>query len=302
MKDIIIIGAGPAGLTAALYGARAGCDVSVFESFSPGGQVMATPEIENYPGFINISGFDLAMKLHEQVEKLNVDFKYENVTSIKECKGGFIVNGEQNSYETKTVIIATGAKRRLLDVKGESEFTGRGVSYCATCDGNFFKGLTAAVVGGGNTAVEDALYLANICKKVYLVHRRNEFRASKVLVERLKKATNIEIKYSCVPIEICGDHKVSKVVLKNVLTETVEEIETDAVFVAIGTLPNNSVVPEGAKLDAGGHIITDEHCMTDIGGLFAIGDVRNTPLKQVITAAADGAVAANYASEYINKI
>ncbi len=299
MKDIIIAGAGPAGLTAAIYASRAGCDVSVFECFSPGGQVMTTPEIENYPGFISINGFELAMKFHEQAEKLNVDFKYENITSIEKKDNGFTVKTEQNEYECRAVIIATGAKRRLLDIKGEKEFTGRGVSYCATCDGNFFRGLVATVIGGGNTAVEDALYLANLCEKVYLVHRRNEFRASKVLVERLGKAENIEIKYSCIPQEICGDDKVNKIVLKNVMTDTFEEISTDAVFVAVGTLPNNSIAPAGVELDAGGYIITDTHCMTSVAGVFAAGDVRNTPLKQVITAASDGAVAANYAAEFV---
>jgi len=299
MKDIKIARAGPAGLTAAIYASRAGCDVSVFECLSPGGQVMTTPEIENYPGFISINGFELAMKFHEQAEKLNVDFKYENITAIEKTENGFKVKTEQSEYETKSVIIATGAKRRLLDIKGEKEFTGRGVSYCATCDGNFFRGLTATVIGGGNTAVEDALYLANLCEKVYLVHRRNEFRASRVLVDRLSKATNIEIKYSYVPQEICGDSKVDKIILKNLMTDAIEEVATDAVFVAVGTLPNNSIIPEGTELDVGGYIITDSHCMTSVVGVFAAGDVRNTPLKQVITAASDGAVAANYAAEYI---
>ena len=299
MKDIIIIGAGPGGLTAAIYAKRAGCDVAIFEFLSPGGQVMTTPDIENYPGFVG-TGFDLAMKFYEQVSALNVEFQFENVTSIAKENEGFKLTCESgNVFEAKSVIIASGASRRKLEIKGENEFTGRGVSYCATCDGNFFKDKTAVVVGGGNTAVEDAIYLSKLCEKVYLVHRRDEFRASKVLTERLAGCENIELVLNTVPVEIKGTDKVETLVVNNKITGEMSEITTDAVFVAVGTIPQTSFVPAEVELDKGGYIVTDNKCRTNVDGLFAVGDVRNTPLKQVITAAADGAVAATYASEYI---
>jgi len=288
-------------LTAAIYSARAGCDVTVFEGMSPGGQVMTTPDIENFPGFVG-TGFDLASKMYEQAMSHNIGFEYDNVKSIEKTDGFFKILCESGRlYEAKAVIISSGAKRRLLGVPGETEFTGRGVSYCATCDGNFFRGKTVAVVGGGNTAVEDALYLANICHKVYLIHRRDEFRAAKVLTERLPQKDNIETVLNAVPVEIKGDTKVTKIVVKDKINDTSREIETDAVFIAVGTIPETSFVPKEVLLDNGGYIITDKYCMTNVDGIFAVGDVRDTPLKQVITAAADGAIAATFASEYIRK-
>ena len=301
MKDIIIIGGGPGGLTAAIYAKRAGCDISIFEGMSPGGQVMTTPEIENYPGFLG-TGFDLAMKFYEQVSALNVDFQYENVKNLEKVDNGFKVICESgNQYAAKSVIIASGAGRRKLEIKGENEFTGRGVSYCATCEGNFFKEKVAVVVGGGNTAVEDAIYLSKLCRKVYLMHRRDTFRASKVLTDRLPKNENIEVILNSVPVEICGDNKVTKLVIMDKKTKIQREIETDAVFVAVGTIPQTDFVPDIVEKDNGGYIVTDNKCRTNIEGLYAVGDVRNTPLKQVITAAADGAIAATFASEYVGE-
>lgn len=298
MKDIIIIGAGPGGLTAAIYAKRAGCDISIFEYMSPGGQVMTTPDIENYPGFTG-TGFDLAMKFYEQVTSLGVDFQFESVKSINKQDGAFkLICESGNEFTSKSVIIASGAKRRKLEIKGENEFTGRGVSYCATCDGNFFKDKTVVVVGGGNTAVEDAIYLSKLCKKVYLMHRRDEFRASKSLTDRLPSCSNVELLLNCVPVEIIGGDKVEKVSVNNKITGEIFDIETDGVFVAVGTIPEASFVPDDVMRNDGGYIITDEKCRTNIEGLYAIGDVRNTPLKQVITAAADGAVAATFAAEY----
>ncbi len=299
MKDIIIIGAGPAGLTAAIYAKRAGCDVSIFEYMSPGGQVMTTPDIENYPGFVG-TGFDLAMKFYEQVTALNVDFQFENIKTIEKTDVGFTLKCESgNEFNSKAVIIATGAARRKLEINGENQFTGKGVSYCATCDGNFFKDKTAVVVGGGNTAVEDAIYLSKLCKKVYLIHRRDEFRASKSLVDRLPACENIELLLNCVPVEIKGSDNVESISINNKITGELFEVETDAVFVAVGTIPQTEAVPAGVIRNNGGYIVTDEKCRTNIEGLYAVGDVRNTPLKQVITSAADGAVAATFAAEYV---
>ena len=299
MKDIIIVGGGPGGITAAIYAKRAGLDISVFEGMSPGGQVMTTPEIENYPGFTG-TGFDLSMKFFEQANALGVDFQFDNVKKLEKKTDGFLLTCESgNEFEAKSVIIASGAKRRKLDIKGEAEFIGRGVSYCATCDGNFFKDKVTVVVGGGNTAVEDAIYLSKLCKKVYLVHRRDAFRASKVLTDRLYANKDIELVLNAVPTEICGSDKVEYLTVSDKITGETRRLETDGVFVAVGTIPETSFVPEDVVLNGGGYIVTDEKCMTNIEGLFAVGDVRNTPLKQVITAAADGAVAATYATEYI---
>lgn len=299
MKDIVIIGAGPGGLTAAIYAKRAGCDVSVFECMSPGGQVMTTPEIENYPGFVG-TGFDLAMKFYEQTSAVGVNIEFDNISKIEKVDGVFRLYSESGTeYTAKSVIIASGARRRKLEITGENEFTGRGVSYCATCDGNFFKDKTAVVVGGGNTAVEDAIYLSKLCSKVYLVHRRDEFRASKVLTDRLSANPDIEIVLNTIPLEIKGGDKVTDIVLQNKITGETFEIKTDAVFVAVGTIPETSFLPPEVELNNGGYVVTDEKCKTSVDGLYAVGDVRNTPLKQVITAAADGAIAATYASEYI---
>ncbi len=299
MKDIIIIGAGPAGLTSAIYAVRAGCDVLIFESISPGGQLMTTPDIENYPGFTG-TGFDLSLKMHEQAVTLGVNFEFQNVKFVEKNGDTFKVICESGvEYETRCVIVASGAKRRLLDIEGEKRLTGYGVSYCASCDGNFFKNKTAVVIGGGNTAVEDAIYLSNICEKVYLVHRRDSLRASSILQDSLFSRSNVEILYSYIPLEIGGEKTVENIILENTVTKDKKIVETDAVFVAIGTVPEASFVPQSTKRDNGGYIITDNHCLTNIEGLYAVGDVRNTPLKQVITAAADGAVAATYATEYL---
>ncbi len=301
MRDIIIIGGGPGGLAAGIYAKRAGADVEIFERMSAGGQLMTTPDIENYPGFTG-TGYELSLKMLEQVTELGVDLKYESIKSLEKSDGIFHLQTENGKeYSAKSVIVASGASRRKLEIKGESEFSGMGVSYCATCDGNFFKGKIAVVVGGGNTAVEDALYLSKICTKVYLIHRRYSFRASKTLTDRLPNAENIEIIFNSIPLEICGDTKVNKIVIQDRDTQEKKEILTDAVFVAVGTEPVTLFLPESVEKDKGGYIVTDNRCQTNIEGLYAVGDVRNTPLKQVITAAADGAVASNYAVEYIRE-
>ncbi len=300
MTDLIIIGAGPAGLACAIYAIRSGLSVKVFEELSPGGQAAVTPEIENYPGIKKISGADFALGLFEQATELGAEIAFESVLAIEENGKYKIVKTASSQYETKAVVIANGAKRRKLEIKGEDEFSGRGVSYCAVCDGSFFKDKTVAVIGGGNTALEDALYLANICKKVYLVHRRDEFRAVKSLVSKANQNDKIEILYSFVPEKIEGEQKVNRVVFKNVKTGEFLTKEIDGVFVAIGLVPENLRFENVVVLE-NGYISATENCKTSNEGIFAAGDTRTKTVRQVVTAASDGAVAATAALDYINQ-
>lgn len=291
MLDLIIIGAGPAGLTSAIYAMRAGLSVKVFEELSPGGQAAVTPEIENYPGIPKVSGSDFAISLFEQATALGAEVEFERVLKIENSESGKKVITEGGEYFSKAVIIANGAKRRKLEIPGEDEFSGRGVSYCATCDGAFFKDKCVLVIGGGNTALEDALYLANICKKVYLVHRRDEFRAVKHLADRVINNGNIEIMYSAVPVEIKGESKVSSVVLQNKADGSITELNAEGVFVAIGLKPDNERFKNIIELE-NGYIKAGEDCRTSEKGIFAAGDTRTKSLRQIVTATSDGAVAA----------
>ena len=297
MLDLIITGAGPAGLTSAIYAKRAGLSVKVFEELTPGGQAAVTPEIENYPGMKKVSGSDFAISLFEQATELGAEIEFERVLKIENVEDGKKVITESGEYFSKAVIIANGAKRRLLEIPGEEEFSGRGVSYCATCDGAFFKDKTVAVIGGGNTALEDALYLANICEKVYLVHRRDEFRGTKNLVDRVVENDKIEILYSHIPTEIKGDNKVYAIVLQNGEGKT--ELVVDGVFVAIGLKPDNERFSNIVELE-NGYIKADEDCKTSCEGIFAAGDTRTKNLRQIVTATSDGAVAATAVIEYIS--
>ena len=298
MLDLIIIGAGPAGLTSAIYAKRAGLSVKVFEELSPGGQAAVTPEIENYPGMKKISGSDFAFSLFEQATQLGAEVEFEKVETIETDGNVKIVKTSAGEYKAKAVIIANGAKRRKLSVPGEEEFSGKGVSYCATCDGAFFKEKTVAVIGGGNTALEDALYLANICEKVYLVHRRDQFRASKSLADRVNSNKKIEILYSYVPEKINGDTKVSGIILKSTKNGEETELLLSGVFVAIGLEPDNNKFENNVVLEDG-YIKAGEDCETSAQGIFAAGDTRTKSLRQIVTATADGAVAATAAIEYI---
>lgn len=297
MLDLIITGAGPAGLTSAIYAKRAGLSVKVFEELTPGGQAAVTPEIENYPGMKKVSGSDFAISLFEQATELGAEIEFERVLKIENVEDGKKVITESGEYFSKAVIIANGAKRRLLEIPGEEEFSGRGVSYCATCDGAFFKDKTVAVIGGGNTALEDALYLANICEKVYLVHRRDEFRGTKNLVDRVVENDKIEILYSHIPTKIKGDNKVYAIVLQN--SEGKTELVVDGVFVAIGLKPDNERFSNIVELE-NGYIKADEDCKTSCEGIFAAGDTRTKNLRQIVTATSDGAVAATAVIEYIS--
>ncbi|MCL2517880.1 MAG: thioredoxin-disulfide reductase [Oscillospiraceae bacterium] len=295
-NDITIIGAGPAGMSAAVYAARAGCSVALIEETVPGGQIVTTNEVNNYLGFINIDATELALKMAEHVSSFGIDIKYESVKSIDVSGEIKKVFTKKNIYESKVVIIAAGVKRRMLDVEGEMKFRGRGVSYCAVCDGMFFKDKTAAVVGGGFTAIEDAMYLSNICKKVYLIHRRNEFRAEGTIIEQLKNYNNIELVMNSVVTSIDGDKKFDAIMVNNE-----RQIELDCVFVAIGMEPSAQFITSDIHCDENNYILTDENMMTNINGVFAAGDIRKSNLKQIITAASDGAIAGTKAAKYVKE-
>ena len=297
MIDVAIIGAGTAGLTAAIYARRAGSSVTVFEGEAPGGQIINTPEIDNFPGLPGVSGYEYANKLFEQAQALGAEFVFDKVKVAEgSLEEGFRLTTEYGTLcEAKTVIIASGVKRREMGLAGEQEFTGRGISYCATCDGAFFKGKTAAVFGGGNTAVEDAIYLSGICKKVYIIHRRNQFRADQALVDELLAHDNVETKLCFTVSGIRGEDKLTGVELTNI-DGSREELITDALFVAIGLIPENGVFKDIAELDDAGYVVAGENCETSTPGVFAAGDCRTKDVRQLVTAAADGAVAAVSAS------
>lgn len=302
MTDVVIIGAGPAGLAASVYAARAGLSCVILETTMYGGQITTTPEVENYPSIKKISGWELAQNMYEQAMSFGVTLNFETVEGL-EINGSIkTVVTNENTYEAKAVIIANGAKRRQLGCKGEEELSGVGVSYCAYCDGSFFKDKTAVVVGGGNTALEDALYLANICSKVYLVHRRDEFRAEKHLINAVNANSKIEPLLSQTPVEITGEKAVDGIVLKNTATGEESRVAADCVFVAIGLSPENSMFSELVELDAGGYIVAAEDCKTSAPGVFAAGDTRTKALRQIVTAASDGAVAAAQAAAFINSL
>ncbi len=297
MTDIIIIGAGTAGLSAAIYALRAGKSVLLMEQLTYGGQIINTPEVENYPGIKSISGFDFAQGLYEQAEALGAELKYEQVTGIEdgEVKKVKTSSGE---YECKAIILATGAKNRPLGLDKETEFIGSGISYCATCDGAFFKGRVVAVNGGGNTALEDALFLSNYCKKVYLIHRRDEFRGEAKQVDKLKEKENIEFVLNATITELLGEDELSGVRVHDKLSGEDKDIELDGLFIAIGQMPENAAFAPLIELDKGGYIVAGEDCRTNVDGIFAAGDCRTKTVRQLTTAAADGAVAALAACAY----
>lgn len=302
MLDTVIIGAGPAGMAAGIYAARAELSHVVLESgLMSGGQIINTSEVDNYPGLKGIGGFDLAMKFREHCDACGVSFRNGKVTELKRGENSFSVvleNGE--AIETKTVIVATGAGHRKLGIPGEEELAGSGVSYCATCDGAFFRGRDVAVVGGGDVAIEDAIFLARICRKVYLVHRREEFRAAKTLVSKLRACENVEFVLNAVPQSILGNGMVEKLtVLEN---GAQRELAVAGVFIAVGMLPNTELLRDVARLDATGYVVAGEDCQSSVPGLFAAGDVRTKNLRQVVTAAADGAVAVYGVESRLNEL
>lgn len=302
MTDVIIIGAGPAGLTAALYTARAGFSVLVIEKSIYGGQVAITNEVENYPAIEKISGADFAMNLYNQVIKLGVKIILENVKSVDLSGEIKIIYTDTGEYKAKSIIIANGVKRRKLGCIGENKFEGQGVSYCATCDGAFFKGENVAIVGSGNTALEDALFLSKICKNVTVINRSDKIRGERFLFESVQKKSNINIVYDSVVKEICGENnKVSFIKILNKLDNKEKILNVSALFVAIGLEPDNKIFSEFVDVDENGYIVSDETCKTKTPGVFVAGDTRTKQIRQIITASSDGAIAAVRVSEFLNK-
>lgn len=288
--DLIIIGSGPAGLSAAIYAQRAKLSTIIIEAnYISGGQVVNTYEVDNYPGLPGISGMDLSTTLRGHAEKMGSEFVRDEVLELRLDSSVKTVVTKNAEYKAKSVLLATGAKHRHLGVPGEQELSGSGISYCATCDGAFFKDRTVVVVGGGDVAVEDAIFLARICKKVYLVHRRDELRAAKILQDNLFAQENVELVWNSVVTEIQGDFQVKSVTLQDVVSKEEKKLEVDGCFIAVGIIPNSELVQGQMDLDAGGYVEAGEDGVTSVPGVFAAGDVRTKLLRQIITAASDGA-------------
>ncbi len=301
--DVMILGGGPAGLSAAIYAARGAAKTAVIDISMFGGQPSNYLELENYPGFGHIGGYDLMEKFEEHADRFQLDkFPMQEIQRIDLVGTPKIIETADSEFSAKTIIIATGAQARKLGVNGEKEFLGRGVSYCAVCDGAFYKDKVVAVVGGGNAAVEEGMYLTKFAKKVYIVHRRDALRADKIVQDRAFKNEKIEFVFDNVPVEIQGKDSVENFVIQNVKTNETTNLQVDGVFPYIGFSPNINLVNGQVRQDEGGFIVTDEMMQTSVPGVYAVGDVRTTPLRQVITAAADGAVAGCYATRYLEEI
>lgn len=301
--DVVIIGSGPAGLSAAVYAKRAQLETLVIEKDPmSGGQILNTYEVDNYLGLPGINGFDLGMKMKEHADKFDTEFmsgEVEKIDTSDSIKKVVLNNG--TTYQTKTVIISTGASNSKLGLDGEKNLAGKGVSYCATCDGAFFRDKTVAVVGGGDTAVEDAIFLARGAKQVYLIHRRDKLRAAKILQEKLLSLPNVTVLWSSVIEEITGEDKVDGITVKYVNSNTTTHIDLDGVFIAVGTKPNTKLVDGIVDLSDDKYIVADEDCITSQEGIFAVGDVRTKPLRQIITAASDGALAVYSIEKYLSE-
>lgn len=300
LYDVIILGSGPAGLSAAIYAQRAKLNALVVEEKPlSGGQILDTYEVDNYPGMKGMSGFELGMKFREHADALGVKFYTAQVQKVRNADGWKEVVTDQDTLQAKTIILAMGANHRKLGVPGEEALSGMGVSYCATCDGAFFKGKTVAVVGGGDVALEDALFLARGCEKVYLIHRREELRGAKILQEQVQQTENIEILWNSEVREIQGEGKVEKITVNNNIEETDSQLEVQGVFIAVGIQPNNEAVKDVVELDEQGYVKALENTVTSQPGIFAAGDIRTKQLRQVITAAADGANAVTSVERFL---
>ena len=301
--DVVIVGAGPAGLTAAIYALRAGLDTLLLEkSFTSGGQTASTYEIDNYPGLPGISGEEFGQKIRSHADQLGLVSERAQVKGISVDENGIkTLKTRKKEYAARTVIVASGARHRLLGAKGEEEFSGMGVSYCATCDGAFYKEQTVAVIGGGNVAVEDAIFLARICRKVYVVHRRDQLRAEEILQKKLSQFSNVEMCWNQVCEKIEGQDQVEKVCLRNTKTGEEREISVDGVFIAVGIHPNSEAFQGVLDMDESGYIRAGEDGCTNIPGIFAAGDVRTKKLRQIVTAVSDGANAVSSVQEYLSR-
>lgn len=297
--DVAIVGGGPAGLAAGLYAARSGVKTVLYEALFTGGQIVNSPEVANYPGFEAIAGSELTAKMLNQAELFGLDVRYTEVSGLSLLGDTKYIECGGERVAAKSVIVATGARPRLLGLDNEQKFTGAGVSYCAVCDGAFFRGKDVAVVGGGDTALTDALFLSRFCKTVYIIHRRDELRGSKSLQDHISDTENIKLAWNSVVTSLNGENVIDSVQITNTVDGTKSTLELCAVFVAIGMLPNNSLFKDELRLN-GGYVIVDFSMQTNIEGVYAAGDVRETPLRQVVTAAADGAVAATSAVGYIS--
>lgn len=301
-RDIIVIGGGAAGLSAAQYAARAGRTVVVIEEMAAGGQITTVDQVENYPGQTgSLSGFELGELFEKQAVRFGAEVVYATVNSLEKKGEEFHVVTQDGTWSAPAVILATGAKHRVLGVDGEEAFTGRGVSYCATCDGPFFKGRKILVVGGGDSALTEALFLAKLTDKVVLIHRKDRFRAQQNLIDLVTSSPHIEVRYSHTVEKISGDGKLSSITFHDHATDKTYDEDFDAAFIFVGIIPRTNLVPMVEK-DSSGYIITNDKMETSIKGLYAVGDVRNTAFRQVVTAASDGAIAAHWASEYIDEV
>lgn len=305
MYDIIIIGAGVGGLTSAIYAKEANKSVLILEKVGAGGQLNNINKITNYPGFSQISGYELTENIKNQALNLGAELKREEVISVKLNEKIKKITTHKNIYEAKAVIIATGAYAKQLELNGEKQFLGRGLSYCATCDGNFFKEKTVAVIGGGNTSMDDCIYLNGIAKKIYLIHRREEFTATDKLLNQVKhligeENSKIEVLTNSVVVELKGEEKLEQIKVLNKKENTEKMLQVEGLFVAIGRKPDTEFLNGQVMLDESGFILTDENMATNIKGVFAVGDVRKTPLRQVVTACSDGAIATNSIIKGIN--
>ena len=304
MRDLVIIGSGPAGLSAAIYAKRAMMDVVVMEkaAFS-GGQIVNTEKVDNYLGMPGISGFDMAMKFREHADLFEIEFDDREVMSLEDHGDHKTISLEDGTdLDTRAVLVTTGARHRNLGVPGEEEFAGAGVSYCATCDGAFFRKRTVAVVGGGDVAVEDAIFLAGLCSKVYLIHRRDSLRAADSLQKKLMSMENVEILWNCEVKEIQGEDMVEKILVYHNQDDSQSEIEVNGVFIAVGIHPNTELYQGLVEMDEQGYVLADESCKTTVDGIYAAGDIRKKALRQIITAVADGANAVTSAQNYLNKV
>ena len=298
MYDIIIIGAGPAGLTASIYATRSAKKTLVLEANSYGGQIINTLDIENYPANNHISGFDLATSMYNQAKELGAEIVFEKAIDIKNKNNYKEVVTNKNTYKTKTIILATGSDNRHLNIPLEEKLIGKGISYCATCDGNLYKNKEVAVVGGGNAAIEEALYLSNIAKTVYLICRKDKFKADQVSVDKLLKKDNIKIIYNTNVTKLMGDDKLESIEIKG---KNTKELNISGLFVAIGRIPENENFSSIINLDKNGYVKSDD-CHTNVGGIFVAGDCRTKNLRQIVTATSDGAIAATEAIKYLNKM